>query len=478
MIGLNLKMSFFHILPSNTSPNYFPKNNASNYSTPIENSYILNGDWEVALMNMTYSTCVNTYNNDEITVKEKMNFTELYKLSEKPLKIKIEIPKDIDTTYQLCKALLPIMNKAMEGVLNLTEAKSKETGYFKWNLLIPGGIIIMSKSFKDLFKLWTDVITSWDPSPTNYFPVPRDSKFNPKDYDDFSIIAIPLKAQRLKYVIKSKNESLPPNEVVTRFNEKIPSSVAVLSFGDKHFEVHKLHDDGNCVVMNHQFLDYCYFRQGGIFYEGHLRFGTYNPDNYLKDEWCVYMYPDIYRNLTSNTTELVRTIVLKPVKFSQHASAVAFLNQTLNDSRIKISIDASNILTLKITDDKLTITFDKNLQDILAFSKSSYKGSGSFVADAAFSLTRRIQYLFVYSNVGEYIRVGDTEAPLIAILPFNAADKTCSLLKEKVFNTPMYVHVSRDRISQIDIGIYDGAGQLVPFIDESVTTLRLHFRQL
>ena len=475
MIGLNLTMSFFHILPSNTSPNYFPQNNASNYSTPIENSYILNGDWEVALMNMTYSSCVNTFNNDQITIKEKMNFAEMYKRSEKPIKITIEIPKDIDTTYDLCKALLPIMKNAMKDVLNVSEEKEC---YFTWKILISGGIIIIDKNLKTIFNMWNDVITSWDPSSTNYFPVPKDVKFNPKDYDSFSIIAIPPKLHRVKYVIKSKNESLSPNEIVARFNDKIPPKVAMMLIDNKHFELRKLHDDGQCVILNQQFIQYLYFRRGGIFYEGHLRFGPYSTDDNLKDEWCVYIYPDIYRNLTPNTTELIRTIVLKPIQFNKYLDVVAFLNKNINDSRIIFSCDAKNILTLKISDDKLTVMLDENLQDIFALSKSSYKGSGSFTANAPFSLTRNIQYLFIYSNVGEYIHVGDTEAPLLAIIPFNVNDESCNILKEKIFNTPMYVHVSRDRISQIDIGIYDGAGQLVPFINDSVTTLRLHFRQL
>ena len=478
MIGSNLKMSFYHILPSNTSPDYFPNNNAANYSTPIENSYILNGDWEVALMNMTYSTCVNTFNNDQLTIKEKVNFAELYKRSEKPIKVVFETPKSIDTVYQVCKALLPIINKAMEGVLNVTESKGKEMGHFQWKVLIPGGIIIMNRSFKNLFNLWNDVITSWDLSPINYFKVPKETKFNPKDYDAFYIMAIPLKTQRLEYVIKNENESLKPNEIISLFNEKISSNIATLSIKDNHYNVHKQDDDGNCVVFSQHFLEYLSFRTAGIFYEGDLRYFDYNTDDQIKNKWQVYIYPEIYKNLTPNTSEVCRTILLKPVQFGDCRDAVTYLNEVINDKRIHFSVDATNILTLKITSDKQTVVFDKNLRDIFAFSKSTYEGNGSFTADAMFSLTRRIQYLYVYSNISEYIHVGDTEAPLIAIIPFNVAGESCSILKEKVFKTPMYVHVSHDRISQIDIGIYDGAGQLVPFIDESVTTLRLHFRQL
>ena len=43
---------------------------------------------------------------------------------------------------------------------------------------------------------------------------------------------------------------------------------------------------------------------------------------------------------------------------------------------------------------------------------------------------------------------------------------------------PMYIRLLANHISQIDIGIYDGSGQVVPFIDDAVTTMRLHFRQM
>ena len=69
-------MDFYHVLPSNTSPDYFPNNNASEYSMPLDNPYVLSRNWEVGLMDITYSTCVNTFNNDKLTVTEMVSLTE------------------------------------------------------------------------------------------------------------------------------------------------------------------------------------------------------------------------------------------------------------------------------------------------------------------------------------------------------------------------------------------------------------------
>ena len=89
-------MSFYHILPSNTSPQYFPNNNASRFSTPVEASYHQPGKWEVALMNMKHSLCINTFDNDIITVKNMTSTDEScdeLRKAKKPVKIRLSVPK-------------------------------------------------------------------------------------------------------------------------------------------------------------------------------------------------------------------------------------------------------------------------------------------------------------------------------------------------------------------------------------------------
>ena len=240
-------MDFYHVLPSNTSSNYFPNNNASQYSTPLNNPYVLSGNWEVGLMNLTYSTCVNTFNNDRIVVEEEKRTTKI--------------------------------------------------------------------------------------------------------------------------------------------------------------------------------------------------------------------------------------ITLPPVSFEKESEAIRFINEKVNDKRITFSCNATKHVTLNITDQTLKITFDDTLRDIFAFDQNTYSGALTCEASDLFSLNRRIQYLYIYSNITDFVRVGNTEATLLGIVPF-LKEKGCSLFKERIFKSPMYIRVIRDHISQIDIAIYDGAGQLVPFVNNSVTSLRLHFRQI
>ena len=175
------------------------------------------------------------------------------------------------------------------------------------------------------------------------------------------------------------------------------------------------------------------------------------------------------------SSKVTRKVVLPPMLFKSQTAAMPFINDHINDKRITFDCNKKDYVSVNITDKNLTLTFDDTLRDIFAFDKNSYTGVGKFTASDTFSLSGRIQYLYIYSSISEFIRIGDTSAPLLGIIPFKTKD-SCQLLTEKVFKMPMYVRLLRNHISQIDIGIYDGAGQLVPFVEDAVTTLRLHFK--
>ena len=64
-------MSFYHVLPSNSSTEAFPGNTASQYRTLMAKPYRLDGDWEVAVLGLTHSNCINTFNNDVVELQEE-----------------------------------------------------------------------------------------------------------------------------------------------------------------------------------------------------------------------------------------------------------------------------------------------------------------------------------------------------------------------------------------------------------------------
>ena len=63
-------MSFYHILPSNTAKDRFPRNKAAQYSIPIDDVQQLDGQWEVAVAQLTYSNCLYTFDHETISIEE------------------------------------------------------------------------------------------------------------------------------------------------------------------------------------------------------------------------------------------------------------------------------------------------------------------------------------------------------------------------------------------------------------------------
>ena len=125
-------MSFFHVPSSNVAnvqcsnvamfppfpPETFPQNHTSAYSTPVTNDYHLKGKWEVALLNITYSECVNTFHQDDIIVEKTFRLKERLLTCNKPFQIGF--------TYENITQLANDINTKLNGVITLTLDKKQD----------------------------------------------------------------------------------------------------------------------------------------------------------------------------------------------------------------------------------------------------------------------------------------------------------------------------------------------------------------
>ena len=469
-------MSFYHILPSNTSPAYFPANNASQYSTPIENAYDVAGSWELALMNMTYSNCINTFNNDVITIDRHNTIKNFVAKSSKPVKVMLSMPKKGTPIDVVCD-MYEQVKETFKDLVTITLSKDKK--YITWSIIeeMHAFLVLSHTLYHNLFALWSDVISPFcGKNNSNYFPFGeplRGYKF-PTDPNDLFIIWVPMHYNVKSFTLKHTHEVITSGALLQRFNSQIPKEIASLSLSDTKFVMHKHRNDKYVIFYSKQLYYALQFRMGGRRSKGDQKFLHYSFGA-EKDEWKVFLYSldEIIPYSATTSTK----VVLPPISFKSQSAAMPYINKQVNDNRITFSCNDANYVSLDIADKNLTLTFDDALRDIFAFDKNSYTGVGKFTASSTFSLSRRIQYLYIYSNISEFIRIGDTSAPLLGIIPFKTKD-SCHILTEKIFKMPMYVRLLSNHISQIDIGIYDGAGQLVPFVEDAVTTLRLHFRQI
>ena len=456
------RMSFFHVLPSNVAPDAFPTNHASNFSTPMSDSYELNGKWEVALMNITYSGCIKTFHNDYMFVEKNFNLKEKLETSDKALRVKFS---SLLTTRDLVKDI----NNKFEGVATLTLDDAGQ--YCTWKIANPEVRLLLSIPLRKRFGLWHDVITTWDQSTTNYKYLKKDSKT--KVDEDYHIIAFSPSYNKKTVTIKDRNELISIEEFVTRFNERFKDIFKMKVVNKLALVMTKLHED-TVVIFGPELHAMTNFRQAGEREKGDYKFYVYKFDNVFKSSWKVYLYH--LNDIEDANKRMTIPITFPPRSFKEETGVVSYLNEVIKDDNISFTLLKSKALQMEIKNDA-AVTFSNTLRDIFAFDQNTYKGKGIFKGSDALSLSRRIHYLYVYSNLSDYIHIGDTQAPLLAVIPFNQ-EKCVNLLQEKVFKLPMYVPVIRNPISQIDIGIYDGAGEMVPFATDAVTSIRLHFQQV
>ena len=456
-------MSFHHILASNVTPKSFPQNHASAFSTPIYNPYDLKGQWEVAVTNLSHSNCVYTFNKEAYQIIDS-NFTPalLSNLSNH-IKINISFPsKALSPKDRISHMQQSVDNHdLLKHVLRLKNMADK---YLQWDIIKPDFMVVLSRDLQVAFQLYSQVITPEDAWPINYHVLTEMLKVK-----DAHIIVIRKAVFTEKIILKEANREMNLNDLLTTFNEKL-AHIAKLTFSGDKIYLKKLYND-NTVVLPSKALSRMFgFRQAGALYPDESHFSGYTWPETFEKPW----YIRLYRLKPDDSTSVIDTFHLARKQFTTRDEACTYLNQL--DSRVSFSCDAQHFVTMNIKKASVSVRFDNDLRDILAFSRNEYRGKGQVIASDVFSLIRRIHYLYVYSNIGALVRVGDTQAPLLAVLPFNA--KKCEPHRERAFKNPMYIPVARDHISQIDIEIRDDAGQLVPFRHDALTSLRLHFRKV
>ena len=459
-------MSFYHVLTSNVAPKTFPNNSASKFSTPLYNPYNFDGKWEVAVTQMTHSNCVYTFNGERYEIEDtSFNKDDLERLD---TQIKIDL--------KFSKKTLPLAEFYAEIKKNVSKHKllkhilhvSTDSWRITFKVLYSELFVVLSRELQLACQLLTQVITSDDSLPTS-----RNQPPNQVTINDSSLIISKKTVNEEQFQLKEENAEMSITDLMKAYNDKMPSHVTSMSWDDSkdYIVLKKLRDDGIILLLNKTLSDALLVDVNGYLYSGKLLI----PKNLLSKNYSSAWSVSLIRLKDPKPFQTFNvTHHLGKKQFTTQREACNYLNSF--DKRVKFSCDEQNITTMKILNKSVTVKFDDDLRDILAFDRNEYKGLNTFTASGAFSLTRQIHYLYVYCNINQLIRIGDTQAPLIAILPYDGS--TCVPHFERAFKNPMYVSLIRNHIAQIDIEIRDDAGQLIPFTDDALTTIRLHFRQV
>ena len=97
--------SFSLILPSNSSTNRFPANNAASFSIAYDDAERLHGNWEVAISHVVYSNCLYTFNNETIKIEQERS-----RVNEWEYGCRVTVPTKLNTTTEPVEGLTVLLN--------------------------------------------------------------------------------------------------------------------------------------------------------------------------------------------------------------------------------------------------------------------------------------------------------------------------------------------------------------------------------
>ena len=454
-------MSFNHVLPSNTSAKTFPKNHASSYSTPLSNPIHLDGDWEVACLSLFHSNCIQSLNNDSITIEDRSANKMRMK---KPYRLNIHFNKS-----QGAKSLVAALNQALVGFVKF-ELKGE---YLAYTFQTKDYVLYLSQQLTAAFYM-SNVLTDYD----NHKGNPRPVKISAAD--QCYVILIPKSFTHTRIELKKRHESLDAQGLIKRFRERVTSKYPYLTL------VSNDNVNTHIIFLSSELKQHAYlfspdlhknsgYRQNGIDPNSKQnRYYAHDFRHSFSDQWDLIIYDlskvEVYEGVLKNS------IHFEPQMFQSTKQLCAHITEKINHADIELTATRENKASLNLKKNTVSVKFSSDLRDILGFDKTTYQGHSIIVGSGNISLTRRINYFYIYSNIGDMIRIGDTEAPLLCHVPFNP--KPCTTITERLFKQPTYVKVRNLNLSQIDIGIYDDAGKLIPFHPDAITTLCLHFRRV
>ena len=136
--------------------------------------------------------------------------------------------------------------------------------------------------------------------------------------------------------------------------------------------------------------------------------------------------------------------------------------------RVQIFIADENFQ--KLTGIKLSVDSRFTSDTGPMYATTNYAGEQSQEASRLENPTS----MYIYSDICEYQLVGDSQAPLLGILPIDGQHKQQRYWS---FVPPYYIGVTKSYLSEIELRICTDTGDLVPFTSDSAVVVRIHFRK-
>ena len=516
-----MEKSFTVHLASNVSPEIFPQNHPSKFSTLLANELDLShGRWEVAVQQIMYPTRVSaTSEEDTISVyKSEYGYNDLLPhpeskinndLTKFGLELKFQNYPSLDSqTFQpQIDYILKTVNEnkwIKEKKLLKLEYENKKQ---KFVLHILRDDIIIELS-KELAKVLCYYETAFHRKETYW----ANERFRNKYFADYDKLVLKVYDKTVMY---SRKFILPlystgaPQDYLRNF--KLPVARELISTapagssinGDWLFiffpnrgsmSVISYLKGGEEYVKYEKKVKFFHFEEAETTYlkmkklyhhDGSYRFIVNTPITHEKGDiksLNLTVYYDIAKDyIRGLEKEPILSFPIKPkTEIRTTYDLVDALNVNDANYGYKFYYDEEKRRIVARTGPNYGIELSKSLTSILGFEplndKLLLRNNGFIVAKEFPIVHRNISALYVYSNIIDNIYVGDVLAPLLLTCPYKGKYEN-DIMYQLEFLNPTFVPLNRSKVLQIDISIHDDAGALIPFI-YGKTILSLLFRQM
>ncbi|GBM53876.1 hypothetical protein AVEN_64806-1 [Araneus ventricosus] len=453
---------FYITLPSNTNMDYFPNNTQSSYRTKLSSPLILRGEWEVALCEICIPRSwfnIGEHNNIYVISMSR---------EEKTIQEKIEYNVSFD--YQKAESAQTLWRKVNEAI----SSHVSQNVIFSFREETNEIALTMNKGFEIYFlqgesskllymlRLANENIVIKDLRKTFRFRTPQESSvhlsFKIIDTNPNNSYEYPIDVTSF---LGMDNESLEPKTSNDLF-EKINNNIKLLELIEDLVKISYDKARGEVEIQLAKVVE-IHFRPelgrtlltklgltGNTIIKDYIKFKVNKliPIN-KNDQFLIIVkkYFEKVETLKQHYILFLDVGMYKTEKELFNAFQFVTLKQ-LQNLHVLINVPAG-----------YTLHLGRGLADLLGFVEKNLV-SGSHVGKYPLELNAGISEIFVYSDIVEHHRTGDTFSPLLRIIPcMNEKDRQIV----KHYDKLLYFPVKKKFAETIEIELRTSSGDSIIF---------------
>ena len=457
-----MKSDFYVTLPSNSSVNYFPHNTQSSYRTKLISPLNLSGEWLVGLAEIFFPNNwhnVNDHNNDYtiFVESEKTIYTDSIKYE---IKCKYKPSESISEFFHninnIISEILSDQNKVRWSVN--TEEESVTINLEK------GFEIYISKEHASkllyILNLAEEDIQIEKSTTMRYRPSTEERELqftllnkNPLSEIKHKIPLTPIKEFNERggiFSVISRNiEWLGLEEYITLNYEASKNELEMRIVKNAALLITKGKADTLLEILNLN--------------------ASMEVKNYYKFKINPHFIPKIGEFIELNIKEYPK--ITKKYKEEKKI----FLNVGMYKSANALFREFQHIKLRQLPDLKIRlevpdyheVNFGNGLAQMLGFEERSFK-NGIYTSKYPLELDGGITEIFVYTDIIESHHVGDTQVPLLRILPISNEQNNQVI---KYFDKIVYFPLRKNYIDTIEIELKTSSGKNITFTGGKTSVL-------